>query len=79
MTEDIKQFTKEQIKNLTFGISSLDQKQRELVREKLLRLHDLKSGRISRRTLHLELLKMRQSYQISEIDQHNIEAAFYGA
>ena len=78
MAEDIKQFTREEIKEVTFGISSLDQKQRETVRDRLYHLHDLYSGRISRRTLHLELVKMRQAYQISELDQHNIEAAFYG-
>ncbi len=79
MSEDVKQFTHEEIKELTFGIASLDQKQRELVRSKLNHLHGLNSGRISRRTLHLELNKMKQAYQISELDQQNIEAAFYGA
>ncbi len=74
----MKQFTREEIKELTFGISSLDQKQRDLVRSRLFHLHDLNSGLISRRTLHLELVKLRQSGQISELDQQNVEAAFYG-
>lgn len=78
MAEDLKQFTREEIKELTFSISSLDQKQRETVRDRLYHLHDLNSGRISRRTLHLELIKMKQAYLISELDQRNIEAAFYG-
>lgn len=74
----MRQFTREQIKEVTFSIASLDQKQRELVRDRLYHLHDLNSGRISRRTLHLELVKMKQAYQISELDRQNVEAAFYG-
>lgn len=78
MSDDYKKFTHEQIKELTFKISSLDGQQRELVRQRLYQLHDQLGGMISRRTLHLELLKMKDAFQISEVDMHSIEAAFYG-
>jgi len=78
MSDDYKKFTHEQIKEMTFNISSLDGQQREQVREHLYRLHDQLGGMISRRTLHLELLKMKETFQISEVDMHNIETAFYG-
>ncbi len=78
MSSDLITITKEQIKQITFGISSLDQHQREKVREHLFRLHDQEGGRIGRHALHLELLKMRGAYEISELDRQNIENAFFG-
>jgi hypothetical protein len=71
--------TKEGIKELTFGISSLDQRQREAVRQMLVRLHDANSGLVYPRDLHLALMKMQQAYVISEIDRHNVEAAILGS
>lgn len=70
---------KEEIKELTFGISSLDQHQREAVRQLLVRLHDTHSGLIYPRELHLALMKLQQTYVISEIDRQNVEAAIFGA
>jgi len=72
-------FTKEGIKELTFGISSLDQRQREAVRQMLVRLHDAHDGLVYPRDLRLALMKMQQSYVISEIDRHNVEAAIFGS
>jgi len=71
--------TREEIKGLTFGIASLDQRQREAVRQLLVKLHDAHAGLIYPRDLHLALMKMQQSYVISEIDRHNVEAAIFGS
>jgi len=71
--------TKEQIKELTFGISSLDQRQRDAVRQSLTKLHDAHGGLIYPRDLHLALMKMQQSYVISEIDRQNVEDAVLGS
>jgi hypothetical protein len=78
MSDDYKKFTHEQIKEMTFKVTTLDGQQRDRVRERLYRLHDQLGGMISRRTLHLELLKMKEAFEISEVDMHNIEAVFYG-
>ena len=69
---------KQEIKELTFGISSLDQRQREAVRQMLFKLHGAHAGLIYPRDLHLALMKMQQSYVISELDRHNVEAAVFG-
>jgi hypothetical protein len=78
MSDDYKKFTHEQIKELTFKVSTLDGQQREQVREHLYRLHDQLGGMISRRTLHLELMKMKGEFELSDVDIHGIEQAFYG-
>lgn len=78
MSDDYKKFTHEQIKELTFKVSSLDGQQREQVREHLYRLHDQLGGMISKRTLHLELMKMKAEFELSEVDVQGIEQAFYG-
>ncbi len=78
MGSDLRKISKEEIKEITFGIASLDQRQRELVRDRLNRLHDREGGQIGRQSLHMELVKMRGAYEISEIDRQNIEDAFFG-
>ena len=77
MNEEPKRFTREQIKQITFKISSLDAKQRELVRAMLFTMHDQHAGLFYQRDLHLELMRMQQAYEISEIDRHNVEAALF--
>ncbi len=78
MSSDLITISKEEIKEITFGIASLDQHQRELVRQRIYQLHDREGGKLGKYSLHMELLKMRGAYEISEVDRHNIESAFFG-
>jgi len=78
MSEDPKRFTREQLKELTFTLQFRDQQQRDLVRQKLFQLHDLHDGLIYRRDLHLELLKMQETYEISDVERQHVEAALFG-
>lgn len=73
-----RKFTKDDIKELTFGIESLDHDQREKVRAHLLRYHDKKGGVFYEESFSQELRKMRDSGAISEIDYHAVKDAFFG-
>jgi hypothetical protein len=63
--------TEEQVKKITFSIDTLNQEEREVVRELLYRI---RAGGIYREGLHRELLKLREKHLISEIDMKEIEA-----
>ena len=74
---DSKRLTTEEIKKLAFGIASLNQDQRETVRQTLHRLAS--DGTVWRRELHLELRKLKEAGTISEIDRKAVEAAVFGS
>jgi hypothetical protein len=68
----------EAIKKLVFGLESLDQQQRGLIKETLMRLARSSDGRISPEELRLELSRLRAAYKISEIDAKAVfEAVFH--
>jgi len=73
-----KRFSKEQIDKITYGISSLDHAQRELVRGVMYDRMHIGDGKIGPQELHLELLKLRKAYKISDLDMKNVEDAFFG-
>lgn len=70
--------THEQIKKLTFDISSLSQVQRELIRHVLMQLHDQTGGTIWHDKLHKELIRMKNEGEISDIDLRGVEDAVWG-
>ena len=78
MSDGSRKFTNKQIEELTFGIESLDQAQRQRVRDHLHRLLAKTGGTLYRQSTHLELMKMRHENVISEIDLHNIDEALFG-
>lgn len=69
--------TREEIKKLVYGLKSLDEDQRELVRETLDRLAHSSDGRISPEELRKELADLRRAYEISEIDADAITSAVF--
>lgn len=78
MSDSSRRFTKEQIDKITFRLSSLDQHQRELVRDHLHRLHDRTEGLFYKESFHRELMDMQHSGELSEIDVHALTEAFFG-
>ena len=71
--------TREQIKKLVYGIGSLNQDQRELIKETLERLAHSSDGHISTEELRKELSHLRADYKISEIDAKAITSAVFSA
>ncbi len=71
--------TREQIKKLVYGIGSLNQDQRELIKETLERLAHSSDGHISTEELRKELSRLRADYKISEIDAKAITSAVFSA
>ena len=69
-----KHLTDHEIQKFTFQMKTLDQNQREIVRDLLNRLQ---SGGIGELELKKELQKLRQERQISEIDRRAIEEAIF--
>lgn len=78
MSETSRRFSKEEIDKLTFRVSTLDQKQRELVRAHLHRLHDRKGGMFYKESFHHDMVELLESNQISQTDFHGLETAFFG-
>lgn len=72
-----KKYTKEQVDKMMFKISSLDQHQREAMREHLHQLLAHGGGILYKESTHLALLKMQHAGQISEIDRQNVEDALF--
>ena len=75
---DAKKFTKEQADKMLFHVSSLDQTQRDTMKEHLHRLLDHGGGTLYKQSFHLELLKMQHAGELSEIDVHSVEKALFG-
>ncbi len=69
--------TREQIKKLVYGIESLNQDQRALVKETLERLTHSSDGHISPIELEKELRTLRAAFKISEIDAKAITRAVF--
>ncbi len=78
MSDTSRRFSKEQIDKITFGLSALDQHQRQLARDHLHRLHDKNEGLFYPESFHRELMAMQHSGELSEIDVHAIQEAFFG-
>jgi hypothetical protein len=75
---DSKRYTRQDIDKMTFHVSSLDQGQRQRVRDLLYRLHDQNDGVLYKEETHRELWAMREANDISETDFHAVLKAFFG-
>jgi hypothetical protein len=75
---DSRQVSRLQIDQITYGISSLDQARRDLVRQHLYALHDRGGGTLYKEGIHRELVQLLESDKISEIEFHDVERAFFG-
>lgn len=73
-----KRFTREQIDKITYGISTLDHAERELVRQALYERLHVGDGKIGPQELHMALQRLRKTFKISELDAKNVESAFFG-
>ncbi len=78
MSDTSRRFSKEQIDKLTFRVSTLDQKQREVVRAHLRKLHDRNGGMFYKQSFHHDMVELLESNQISQTDFHALENAFFG-
>ncbi len=65
-----------EVDKITFSITSLDQEQRQLVRQHIYDILARTNGLIYKESFHRELEKLRHDNTISEIDLHGIEHAF---
>jgi hypothetical protein len=70
--------TKEELDKLTFGIESLDQTQRELVRHELKQMRDRTGGILYEESVRKELSRMKNEGEISDVDVRNIVEALFG-
>lgn len=70
--------TREEIKKLVFGLKSLDEGQRALIKETLERLAHSSDARISPEELRRELSGLRAGYKISDIDSKAVMGAVFG-
>ncbi len=73
-----KRFSRQDIDRITYDVPSLDQPRREKVRHMLYRLHDEADGMLYPEHLHRELTRMWESNEISEIEFHDVQNAFFG-
>ncbi len=78
MSDASRRHSREQIDKLTYRISSLDQARRELVRAHLYRLHDQNDGLFYKESFHREMVALLESNQISQLEFHDVERAFFG-
>ncbi|HSD12428.1 MAG TPA: hypothetical protein VLC10_02620 [Patescibacteria group bacterium] len=78
MSDSSRRFSKADIDKITFRLSTLDPHQRQLAREHLYRLHDRNEGLFYKESFHRELMEMQHSGELSEIDVHAIQEAFFG-
>ncbi|KPJ84897.1 hypothetical protein AMJ57_05150, partial [Parcubacteria bacterium SG8_24] len=62
----LKKFTKKQVDQLTFRIKTLDAAERKMVREAIYPLLAGGDGQIGQKELHIELMKLRETYKISD-------------
>jgi len=69
--------TREEIKKLVYGIKSLDDAQRALIREALERLARSSDTRVSEEELRKELRRLREDYRISETDSDAVLRAVF--
>ncbi len=69
--------TREEIKKLVYGIKSLDDGQRALIRETLERLARSSDDRVSEEELHKELRHLREDHRISETDSDAVLRAVF--
>lgn len=67
-----------EIKKLVYGLKSLDEGQKALVRETLGRLARSPDAHISPQELQRELWRLRDAYKISDIDAKAVMAAVFG-
>ncbi len=78
MSDSSRRFSRQDIDKITFRVSTLDQGQRQQVRDHLYRLHDQNDGLLYKEELHRDLWGMREANEISEIDFHALLKAFFG-
>ncbi|WKZ29626.1 MAG: hypothetical protein QY323_02750 [Patescibacteria group bacterium] len=69
--------SREEIKKLVYGIESLNQDQRALIRETLEALSRSSDARISPEELRKALSRLRAEYKISEIDAKAVTRAVF--
>lgn len=69
--------SREEIKKLVYGIQSLDDSQRSLIKESLERLAHSSDAHISPEELRKELWRLREGHLISETDAKSITRAVF--
>ena len=69
--------TREEIKKLVYGIRSLDDGQRALVRETLEKLARSSDSRVSPEELRKELRRLREDHRLSEMDTDAVTRAVF--
>lgn len=69
--------SREEIKKLVYGVESLNQEQRALIRETLETLSHSSDAHISPEELRKALSRLRAEYKISEIDAKAITRAVF--
>lgn len=67
-----------EIKKLVFGLKSLDEDQKALIRETLGRLTRSPDAHIGPEELRRELSKLKAEFKISDIDAKAVMAAVFG-
>lgn len=73
---DSRKLTHVEVDKITYGISSLDQKRRQLVREHIYAILARSDDTIYRQSFVQELMKLRRENAISDIEIRDIERAF---
>lgn len=68
---------REEIKKLVYGIKSLDESQRSLIKETLEKLASSSDDRISTEELRKELRRLREEHRISETDTEAVTRAVF--
>jgi hypothetical protein len=72
-----KRLNSAEIKKIVSSVHSLDQHQKELMRDLLAGFAHSGDGKVSTDELHRELYKLRQAGEISEFDAKSIEGAVF--
>lgn len=69
--------TREEIKKLVYGVRSLDDGQRALVKAALEKLARSSDGRVSLEELRKELRSLREDHRLSEMDTDAVMSAVF--
>lgn len=69
--------TREEIKKLVYGVRSLDDGQRALVKAALEKLARSSDGRVSPEELRKELRSLREDHRLSEMDTDAVMSAVF--
>ena len=69
--------TREEIKKLVYGLRTLDDDQRALIKEALEKLARSSDGRVSPEELKKELRRFREDHRITEIDADGVMSAVF--